>query len=58
MGKELMQLCDDKWPIVILAAVLLVGCASQPVVEALMLNTSGTQGLSFTSPGRVIKQLK
>ena len=30
----------------------------EPVVEALMLTTSGTQGLSFTSPGRVIKQLK
>lgn len=30
----------------------------EPVVETLMLSTSGTQGLSFTSPGRVIKQLK
>jgi hypothetical protein len=30
----------------------------EPVVEALMLTTAGTQGLSFTSPGRVIKQLK
>lgn len=31
---------------------------SEPVVETLMVNTSGTQGLSFTSPGRVIKQLE
>jgi hypothetical protein len=30
----------------------------EPVVEALMLSTEGTQGLSFTSPGRVIKQLE
>ena len=30
----------------------------EPVVETLMLNTSGTQGLLFTSPGRVIKQVK
>lgn len=30
----------------------------EPVVETLMLSTSGTQGLSFTSPGRVIKQLE
>lgn len=30
----------------------------EPVVEALMLNTSGTQGLSFTSPGRVISQIE
>lgn len=30
----------------------------EPVVEALMLTTSGTQGLSFTSPGRVISQIK
>ena len=30
----------------------------EPVVEALMLNTSGAQGLSFSSPGRVIKQLE
>lgn len=29
----------------------------EPVVEALMVNTAGTQGLSFTSPGRVIKQV-
>ncbi len=30
----------------------------EPVVETLMLSTSGTQGLSFTSPGRVIRQLE
>lgn len=30
----------------------------EPVVEALMLSTSSTQGLSFTSPGRVVNQLK
>jgi len=30
----------------------------EPVVETLMLSTIGTQGLSFTSPGRVIKQLE
>ncbi|MBX3053220.1 MAG: DUF3124 domain-containing protein [Caldilineaceae bacterium] len=30
----------------------------EPVVEALMLSTSGTQGLSFTSPGRVISQIE
>ena len=29
----------------------------EPVVEALMINTSGSQGLSFTSPGRVINQI-
>lgn len=28
----------------------------EPVVEALMLSTSGTQGISFTSPGRVISR--
>lgn len=30
----------------------------EPVVEALMLSTMGTQGLSFSSPGRVIRQLE
>ena len=30
----------------------------EPVVETLMLSTQGTQGLSFNSPGRVIKQLE
>ena len=29
----------------------------EPIVETVMLNTSGTQGVSFTSPGRVIRQL-
>lgn len=28
---------------------------SAPVVEAVMINTLGNQGLSFVSPGRVIK---
>ena len=30
----------------------------EPVVEALMLSVENAQGLSFTSPGRVIKQLE
>jgi hypothetical protein len=30
----------------------------EPVVETVMLSTVGTQGISFTSPGRVIKQLE
>lgn len=30
----------------------------EPVVETLMLSTSSAQGLSFTSPGRVISQLE
>lgn len=30
----------------------------EPVVETLMLSTVSSQGLSFTSPGRVIKQFK
>ncbi len=30
----------------------------EPVVEALMLSVESAQGLSFTSPGRVIKQLE
>lgn len=30
----------------------------EPVVEALMLSNSGTQGLSFTSTGRVIKHIE
>lgn len=30
----------------------------EPIVEALMLSTSGTQGLSFASPGRVISQVE
>lgn len=30
----------------------------EPIVEALMLNTSSTQGVSFTSPGRVIRELE
>lgn len=29
----------------------------EPIVEAVMLNTSSTQGVSFTSPGRVISEL-
>lgn len=28
---------------------------SLPVIEAIMIDTSGNQGISFTSPGRVIK---
>lgn len=28
---------------------------SAPVIEAVMINTSGNQGISFISPGRVIK---
>jgi hypothetical protein len=30
----------------------------EPVVESVMLSTGGTQGISFTSPGRVIRQLE
>ena len=30
----------------------------EPVVETLMLSNSGTQGLSFTSSGRVIKHIE
>lgn len=30
----------------------------EPVIETVMLNAVGTQGISFTSPGRVIKQLE
>lgn len=30
----------------------------EPVVETLMLSTSSAQGLSFTSPGRVISQIE
>jgi hypothetical protein len=30
----------------------------EPVVETVMLSTVGTQGISFISPGRVIKQLE
>ena len=29
----------------------------EPIVEAIMLNTSNNQGISLTSPGRVINQL-
>lgn len=29
----------------------------EPVVEAIMLNTTGSQGISLTSPGRVINQI-
>jgi hypothetical protein len=29
---------------------------SQPVVEAVMIGTASTQGISFTSPGRVIRE--
>lgn len=32
--------------------------AYEPVVETLMLSNSGTQGLSFTSAGRVIKHIE
>ena len=32
--------------------------AYEPVVETLMLSNSGTQGLSFTSSGRVIKHIE
>ena len=30
----------------------------EPVVETVMLSTGGTQGISFTSPGRVIRQFE
>lgn len=30
----------------------------EPIVEALMLSTEGTQGISFSSPGRVISQVE
>ena len=30
----------------------------EPIVETVMLNTDTNQGVSFTSPGRVIKQLE
>ncbi|MCI5150398.1 MAG: DUF3124 domain-containing protein, partial [Candidatus Electrothrix sp. MAN1_4] len=30
----------------------------EPVIETLMLSNSGTQGLSFTSSGRVIKHIE
>lgn len=30
----------------------------EPIVEALMVSTLNTQGLSFTSPGRVISQIE
>ena len=30
----------------------------EPVVEALMINTTGAQGISFSSPGRVISQIE
>jgi hypothetical protein len=29
----------------------------EPIVEAIMINTSNNQGISITSPGRVINQL-
>lgn len=29
---------------------------SEPVIEAVMINTSGGQGISFVSPGKVVKQ--
>jgi hypothetical protein len=29
---------------------------SDPVIESVMINTSGNQGLSFVSPGRVVKR--
>lgn len=29
----------------------------EPIVEALMLSTTSAQGISFTSPGRVISQI-
>ncbi|MDJ0844771.1 DUF3124 domain-containing protein [Crocosphaera sp.] len=29
---------------------------SQPIIEAIMINTSSQQGLAFSSPGRVIKE--
>lgn len=29
----------------------------EPIVEAIMLNTANNQGISLTSPGRVIKQI-
>jgi hypothetical protein len=29
----------------------------EPIVEAIMLNTSNQQGISLTTPGRVIKQI-
>ena len=30
----------------------------EPIVEAVMISTEGAQGISFTSPGRVIRQLE
>ena len=30
---------------------------SEPIIEAVMISTSGTQGLGFTGPGRVISQM-
>ncbi|HXV97430.1 MAG TPA: DUF3124 domain-containing protein [Anaerolineae bacterium] len=30
----------------------------EPVIEAIMISASGAQGISFTSPGRVVKQLE
>ena len=29
----------------------------EPVIEAIMLNASGNQGISFISPGRVVSQI-
>jgi hypothetical protein len=29
---------------------------SEPIIEAIMVSTAGTQGLGFTSPGRVMSQ--
>ncbi len=31
---------------------------SEPVIEAVMINTSSSQGISFVSPGRVLQQYK
>jgi Protein of unknown function (DUF3124) len=31
---------------------------TDPIVESVMIGTSGTQGISFTSPGRVIRSRK
>jgi hypothetical protein len=48
-----MQLCYDKWPIVILATLLLAGCVSQNVEQALTPLPEGetidVQDLDITS---------
>jgi hypothetical protein len=34
------------------------GSVTEPVIETVMVSTSGTQGLGFTSPGRVISEVQ